>query len=216
MFTGIIQHVGRVESADATAAGKRLTIELGPLAEGLSPGDSVAVDGACLTAATVRGGAAAFDVIAETLTRTTLGERAGGDKVNLERPLKLQSLLDGHIVQGHIDGVATVQRIDQAGGQCVICLACDKSLTDEMVRKGSIALDGVSLTLVDVADGRFSVALIPATLERTTLGRRRAGGKVNVETDVLGKYVRRLLGEAGLLPARQPLTLERLRQAGFE
>jgi riboflavin synthase len=216
MFTGIIQLVGAVKAATATAAGRRLMIDLGPLAEGLAVGDSVAVDGACLTAANLSGAAAAFDVIGETLARTTLGGRKPADPVNLERPLRAGGALDGHMVQGHVDGVAEVRRIERAAGQCVIYLAADRSLTDEMVTKGSVAVDGVSLTLVDVADGRFSVALIPTTLERTTLGRLRAGGRVNIETDILGKYVRRMLAQAGLPLARPPLTLERLREAGFE
>ena len=216
MFTGIIQQVGSVTAVAATAAGKRLTINLGPLAEGLSIGDSVAVDGACLTAASLSGALAGFDIIAETLARTTLGLRAPGDPVNLERALRVGGALDGHMVQGHIDGVAVVERIERAAGQWVIHFSGERALTDDMVAKGSIAVDGVSLTLVEVADGRFSVALIPTTLERTTLGRRHVGDGVNIETDILGKYVRRMLAQADLSSSRPPLTLERLRQAGFE
>ncbi len=133
--------------------------------------------------------------------------------MNLERPVKAGGFLDGHIVQGHIDGLARLHKIDHTGGQYLLSFTCEKTLTDEMVPKGSVVIDGISLTLVDVADGRFSVALIPTTLEKTTLGRRRAGDQVNIETDVIGKYVRRMLGKK---PPRKALTLEKLRQAGFE
>jgi riboflavin synthase len=161
MFTGIIQHVGMVTAASATAAGRRVTIDLGPLAQGVAIGDSIAVDGACLTVAELTGAAAAFDVVGETLSRTTIGGRGRGDKVNLERALRVGAALDGHMVQGHVDGVATIQRVDTADGQYVLRLSGEKALTDDMVSKGSIAIDGVSLTLVDVADGRFSVARFP-------------------------------------------------------
>ena len=216
MFTGIIQHVGRVRNLAASAAGKRLVIDVGPLSDGLAVGDSLAVNGACLTAAGMDGQFAAFDVIFQTLTRTDLGALAGGDSVNLERPLRLGDRLDGHIVQGHVDGLAAVERIDRAAGQWVVHFTCDKALSDDMAPKGSIAIDGVSLTLVDVAAGRFSVALIPTTIERTTLAALQPRQRVNIETDILGKYVRRLL-EQGAKPAAGAggLTLEKLRETGF-
>ena len=216
MFTGIIQHLGAVTAVATTPAGRRLTIDLGPLAKDLAIGDSVAVDGACLTVAGLAGTAATFDVIGETLERTTLGERRAGDAVNLERALRAGAGLDGHIVQGHVDGTAREQRVDRAAGQWVVHFTGPRALTDDMAAKGSVAVDGVSLTLVDVADGLFSVALIPTTLERTTLGRRRPGHRVNVETDILAKYVRRMLGAAGRLSGRGELTLGKLREAGFE
>jgi len=209
MFTGIIQHVGEVVRAAVTAAGRRLAIDLGPLAEGLREGESVAVSGACLTATAVKGGVGEFDVVHETLERTTLGQIRVGSRVNLERSLRLGDGLDGHIVQGHVDGVARVRRIDRAAGGWVVHFECDKSLTDEMAAKGSVAVDGVSLTLVSVEDGRFSVALIPTTLAKTTLADLRAGDSVNIETDILGKYVRRMLGKGG------GLSIETLRRAGL-
>ena len=213
MFTGIIQHVGSVTSTEKTASGRRLWIDVGPLAEELAVGASVAVNGACVTAAEIDGQTAGFDVVPETLARSGLGELAPGGRVNLERALRLGDRLDGHIVQGHVDGTAGVDRIDRSGGQWCIHFACERTLTDEMVTKGSVAVDGVSLTLVSAEDGRFSVAVIPTTLAKTTLADRRAGDRVNVETDVLGKYVRRMLRRPG--SAGGGVTLAKLGEAGF-
>jgi riboflavin synthase len=225
VFTGIIQHVGTVIGVAPTPAGKRLRIDLGPLAVGLAGGASVAVDGACLTASASAGpplaeggrataSAVEFDVVPETLSRTTLGRLGVGARVNLERALRAGAALDGHIVQGHVDGVARVHRLQRQGGQVLWHLSAGRELTDQMVPKGAIALAGVSLTLVAVAAESFSVALIPTTLERTTLGELRVGEEINVEVDILGKYVRRYLaqmtaGESG------GLTWEKLRSAGF-
>ncbi|NQU75152.1 MAG: riboflavin synthase [Planctomycetes bacterium] len=213
MFTGIIQYVGTVQSLESIPAGRRLMLEVGPLAQGLSAGGSIAVNGACLTAVQIVGAVAAFDVIVETLGLTTLGRLKAGVRVNLERALRLGDCLDGHMVLGHVDGQARVDRVDRTGGQYRLHLACDRPLTDEMVTKGSVAVDGVSLTLAELADGRFGVALIPTTLAQTTLGVLRVGDTVNVETDILGKYVRRSLGRPS--EGAEPVTLETLRRAGF-
>ena len=217
MFTGIIQHVGTVIGVAPSPAGKRLRIDLGPLAAALAEGASVAVNGACLTASSLGGSsqaAVAFDVIPETLSRTTLGRLAVGARVNLERALLAASALDGHIVQGHVDGLARMHRLERQGGEVLLHFSAGRELTEQMVPKGSIALAGVSLTLVAVAAESFCVALIPTTLERTTLGELRVGDEINVEVDILGKYVRRYLtqmtaGEGG------GLTWEKLRSAGF-
>ncbi len=217
MFTGIVRHIGVVRGVAASAGGQRLTIDLGPIAAGLGAGDSVAVCGACLTAAQVRGQTGEFDVITETLQKTTLSELRAGSRVNLERALKASDALDGHMVQGHVDGVGEVRAIRSAG-EHVIEFAAPKGLTDQMVSKGSICIDGVSLTLATVADGRFSVALIPTTLGETTLGELRVGSKVNVETDVIGKYVLKYLSQmAGENRENRggSLTADKLRQAGF-
>ena len=172
--------------------------------------DSVAVSGACLTVAAVEGSEAEFDVVAETLQRTTLGGLRAGAKVNLERSLKLSDGLDGHLVQGHVDGVAEVRAI-RRGGRWEVEFA-SVELSRQMIAKGSVAIDGVSLTLLEVGAGSFSVALIPTTLEKTTLGELAVGSKVNVEVDVIGKYVRKCLQQ---LTTGGGLTLEKLRQAGF-
>ena len=212
MFTGIVQHVGQVRSARATAAGQRVTVDLGPLAEGLRVGDSVSVAGVCLTAAAEDGQNAEFDVVPATAERSTLGSLRPGTKVNLERSLRPDRGLEGHIVQGHVDGTATVRRV-QRGADWVVEFSCPVELTDAMVPRGSVAVDGVSLTIKDVRDGEFSVALIPTTLAATTLGALAIGDAVNVETDILAKYVAKLLGR-GAAPT-QGLTLDKLREHGF-
>ena len=216
MFTGIVAHVGTVRSARTTPSGARLEIELGPLAAGLAEGDSVAVNGACLTAVDIRGQAAGFDVVAETLKRTTLGRLAAGARVNLERALRLDGRLDGHLVQGHVDAQAELVRVSgREKGQWVMEFSASPELTRAMVPKGSVALDGVSLTLTQAQDGRFAVSIIPATLERTTLGSLQPGQAVNVETDIIGKYVLRYLGAMSSAGSEGRLTLQKLRDAGF-
>jgi riboflavin synthase len=207
MFTGIIEHVGLVKAADPRPeGGARFAIDLGPLAEGLRVGDSVAVSGCCLTVVTLSGSVAGFDVIAESIARTWLGELRAGMRVNLERALRLGARLDGHIVQGHVDGVARIVSREESRGEVRLEMEADARLVADMVEKGSVALDGVSLTLTHAslapgdARGRFGVALIPHTLAVTTLGDRRPGDPLDVETDVLGKWVRRLV--APYLPAR--------------
>jgi len=213
MFTGIVRHVGRVTAVASAAGRRRVSIDLGSLAEGLAPGDSVAVSGACLTAAEVAGAVAAFDVVAETLDRTTLGQLIAGSGVNLERAMLADGRLDGHIVQGHVDGTAEVADI-RRGDRWEVTFRAEPELVGAMVPKGSAAVDGVSLTLVSVDVSTFAVALIPTTLAETTLGDLTVGRRVNVETDVIGKYVQRYLrqllaGEGG------SLTLDKLRSAGF-
>ncbi len=216
MFTGITQHIGTVRSIGAAAGGGlRVRVDLGPLVEGLALGDSVAVDGVCLTACRISGAEAEFDAIAETVSRTTLAALRAGAKVNLERPLQAGGRLDGHIVQGHVDGVAEVRRVDTGGGQWTVEFAAGRELTDEMVVKGSVALAGVSLTLTAAGEGRFAVALIPTTRQRTTLGLLGVGTKVNVETDVIGKYVMRYLRQMSAGDGGGGLTLEKLKVAGF-
>jgi riboflavin synthase len=219
MFTGIIQHVGEVLAAEPSGAGRRLRIDIGPLAAGLQPGQSVAVAGACLTACEIAGQAASFDVVHETLQRTTLGQFRTGSCVNLEPALAATGRFDGHIVQGHIDALGTVAAIDRSDGW-VLRIAADSELLDQLVPKGSIAIDGVSLTLAQLTKTDLAVAIIPTTLAETTLGNLAVGEPVNIETDILGKYVRRYLSQT--LAADQParpaaggLTMEKLRDAGM-
>lgn len=212
MFTGIIQHVGTVVQVRSIRGGKRLRIDAGPIAGSLAPGGSVAVDGACLTVAAAAGGEAEFDAVPETLARTTLGQLAQGSAVNLEPALAAGAPLDGHIVQGHVDGMATVVGAERAGGAHMLRLAAPAELVAQMVPKGSVALAGVSLTLVDVGGEGFSVALVPTTLQRTTLGKVKPSDSVNLELDVIGKYVRRYLHE---LAGGGGVTIEKLREEGF-
>ena len=213
MFTGIIQYVGTVRRVHPAGAGRRIRIELGPLAEGLAPGDSVAVNGACLTASAIDGAEAEFDAVAETVSRTTLGRLTAGAKVNLERALRAGQGLDGHIVQGHVDGAATLRRV-RRGSDWRLEFAAPAELIAQMVPKGSVAVDGVSLTLAGVERDSFSVAIIPTTLSETTLAGLREGEPVNVETDVIGKYVLSYLQRMGGGGGGR-LTMEKLRNAGF-
>lgn len=225
MFTGIIEHVGSVRrlqvAATAAAGARRLALDLGPLVNGLAPGASVAVNGACLTLAESQGSVGSFDVIPETWQRTNLSRLRVGDPVNLERSLRLGDRLDGHFVQGHVDGTAVVERVDRAGGDWKLWMTMPPELMPFLVPKGSIALDGASLTLVDVTERACSVALVPTTLARTTLSKLAPGDIVNVETDLLARLVvarlAALSGEAAMptATAATGLTWERLRESGF-
>ena len=215
MFTGIVRHVGHVKSVRPGPGASRLVIDVGPLAAGLGLGDSVAVNGACLTAAelSIRGSVVGFDAIGETLSRTTLGSLRPGGKVNLERALSAGDALDGHMVQGHVDATATVRTVGRGDG-AVIEFAGPAELLAQIVPKGSVAVDGVSLTVVKADKQHFSVALIPTTLAETTLKNLSPGDEVNVETDVIGKYVLRYLEQmAG--GGGGGLSLDSLRRAGF-
>ena len=197
MFTGLIEAVGSVREAVRRAGGLRIAVELRGLADGLKVGDSVCVSGCCLTATAIRGGGLVeFDAVAETVARTWFGDLRPGHRVNLERALKLGQRLGGHLVQGHVDGIARLRARrggGPEGGQALFDLEADPALTEDMLEKGSVALDGVSLTLTSVSRGRFSVALIPHTLAVTTLGERRENDALNLETDLIGKWVRRLV-----------------------
>jgi riboflavin synthase len=189
MFTGLVQSTGTV----GTLAAGRLRVEA-PLE--LSEGDSVAINGVCLTAAAVSDWGFDADVMPETLRRTALGVLAEGDRVNLELPLRATDRLGGHIVQGHVDGTGTVESVNDDGFARVVRISAPLELLRYVVEKGSIAVDGVSLTVAEVDDDGFSVALIPETLERTTLGSAAPGRAVNIEVDVLAKYVEKLVARA--------------------
>ncbi|MBX5469237.1 MAG: riboflavin synthase [Thermoleophilaceae bacterium] len=191
MFTGLVQGTGSVRSASRSGAGARIEIAT-PLAAELSVGDSIAVNGVCLTAVEVREDRFAADVMAETLRRSSLGPLAPGDPVNLELPLRAGDRLGGHIVQGHVDGSGTVASVTQEGIARLVRIACPERLLRYMVEKGSVAVDGVSLTIAAIDDESFTVSLIPETVERTTLGLAEPGSLVNVEVDVLAKYVEKL------------------------
>lgn len=193
MFTGIVEHAGRVLGVDLARDVARLRIDVGPLAEGVRLGDSVAVNGACLTVAAIDGAALRFDAVRETLERTALGALRAGDRVHLERAMRADGRFDGHIVQGHVDGIGRVRALARDGDDVRLDVDCEPGFADWLVEKGSVAIDGVSLTVVGVDERSFHVVLIPHTLERTTLGERAPGSPVNLEADVLGKYVKRYL-----------------------
>jgi riboflavin synthase len=194
VFTGIVEYMGVATRVEKRAGGgARAAVELGPLAEGLRVGDSVAVSGCCLTVVALEGSTADFDLIPETLERTWFRALTAGTPLNLERALRVGARLDGHLVTGHVDGVAAVVTREESAGEVRLGLACDRRLGGDMVEKGSVALDGVSLTLTHVQAETFGVALIPHTLAVTTLGRGRVGDVLNLETDIMGKWVRRLV-----------------------
>jgi riboflavin synthase len=192
MFTGLVEQLGRVIALNPGNAGARLVLDLEVPWPDTPVGASIAVDGCCLTAVNVAGHRIAFDLHQETLDRTRFAERLlPGVAVNLERPLAAIARLDGHFVQGHVDGVGTIERVDRppGGGSAWLEVALPDGLERFVAEKGSIALDGVSLTCARVEGSRVVVALIPQTLRSTTFGAARPGGLVNVETDILAKYV---------------------------
>jgi riboflavin synthase len=192
MFTGLVQDLGTVTAVDTTADGVRLAVRTG-LAGELTLGDSVAVNGVCLTATAVTDEHFSADVMHETLRRSSLAEVAGGTQVNLELSLRAGDRLGGHIVQGHVDGVGTVRDVTEDGFARVVTIAAPPELLRYVVEKGSIAVDGISLTVAGVGEDWFSISLIPETLERTNLGAAQAGQPVNLEVDVLAKYVEKLV-----------------------
>ena len=192
LFTGLIQDVGEITRLDRAGAGVRLGVAT-RLGADLAPGESVAVNGVCLTAVDVEPTGFHADVMAETLRRSSLGPLERGDAVNLELPLRAADRLGGHIVQGHVDGTGTVEAVDDDGFGRVVRIAADPELLRYVVEKGSIAVDGVSLTVADVGEGHLTVSLVPETLERTTLASIAPGRTVNLEIDVLAKYVEKLV-----------------------
>jgi riboflavin synthase len=192
VFTGLVETTARVRRVDPDSAGARLEVET-PLSAELSQGDSIAVNGVCLTAIDPDGERFHADVMAETLRRSSLGPLAAGDAVNVELPLRAGDRLGGHMVQGHVDGTGTVESVTDEGLARLVRIACDPGLLRYVVEKGSIAVDGVSLTVAAVDDSTFTVSLIPETLARTTLGLAAAGRVVNLEVDVLAKYVEKLV-----------------------
>jgi riboflavin synthase len=193
MFTGIVAHKGSVVAVEDGGGVRRLTLEAGALAD-LEVGDSIAVNGVCLTAIAVQESRIAVEIVQETLSRSSLGAIQPGDAVNLERPMPAHGRFDGHIVQGHVDGVGTVSKVVAERDDRRLTIDVPPGLARFIVEKGSISVDGVSLTVAGVGSDRFDVALIPHTLEVTTLGLRDEGDQVNLEVDIIAKYVERLLG----------------------
>jgi riboflavin synthase len=189
MFTGLVEALGTVREIVSEGPGCRLTVGAAQIAAELIGGESIAVNGACLTVIANDEQTCSFQLSPETLQRTNLGELRQGDRINLERALRLSDRLGGHLVQGHVDGIGHVAQRIPEGDWVTVWFNCPLSLAAQMVTKGSVAVDGVSLTLVDVGDDRFSVALIPYTLAHTTLGFKGPGAAVNLETDLLAKYV---------------------------
>lgn len=212
MFTGLIQQVGTLQAR--TRAGEGWTVRVGHAAWADGPlalGESVAVQGICLTVARVEAGAFHADLLDETLSRTALGQLGAGAPLNLERAVRPTDRLGGHIVSGHVDETGRIEALEPRGRDWRVRVACSAQAARQTVEKGSIALDGISLTVAALGDDWFEVHIIPHTWRATSLAARRAGDRVNIETDILGKHVARLLGTA----RGAGLTPERLRQAGF-
>lgn len=210
MFTGIVEGLAEVTELRRAAASVRIVLELGELSADVRIGDSIATNGVCLTVVELEGSRAAFDVITETLELTSLGALTVGSQVNVERSMPAGGRFHGHIVSGHVDGTGVVSAKREDPGQTWFSVRCAPELTRYMIHKGSITIDGVSLTLTEVSDTGFSVALIPHTLEVTTLGQRKVGDRVNLEVDAVGKWVWRMLA-----PQLGGLDLETLKRAGF-
>ncbi|NLU70691.1 riboflavin synthase [Streptomyces sp. HNM0574] len=201
MFTGIVEELGEVVAVENLGESSRFRLRGPVVTEGVRHGDSIAVNGVCLTVVESSGGEFTADVIAETLRRSSLGALAVGSRVNLERPMALGGRLDGHLVQGHVDGTGTIEERAEDG---TFRIGLPRELARYVVEKGSITVDGISLTVVEAGDAHFTVSLIPTTLELTTLGTKGAGEPVNLEVDVLAKYVERLMSHgspgAGAVP----------------
>lgn len=198
MFTGIVEQVGRVERVTRRGEVLRIVIDEPVLAASVVLGESVAVNGTCLTLAEADGQRLHFDAIQETLERTALGSLAAGSRVNVERAMRADSRLDGHIVQGHVDERGRIRDWQRKGDDVRLYVETSSEFAGGLVEKGSVTIDGVSLTVVSVAPDGFDVALIPHTLAVTTLGERGIGDAVNLEGDVLGKYVKRYLDRLGV------------------
>lgn len=214
MFTGIIEHLGILEALEQTRDGGRLRVRAKDVVRLLHPGSSIAVNGCCLTVTELQGEAFAFDLSGETLRRTSFGELKPGTKVNLELPLRAGAELGGHFVQGHVDGVGRVTRLAPEGENWWLSVRVPDELMRYVALKGSIAMDGISLTVAGCNDGVVDIAVIPYTYRHTNVCGLMPGDPVNVECDVLAKYVERLLASRQQAPPSR-LTMERLVEEGF-
>ena len=211
MFTGIIEYLATVKKISLKAGGAEIFLDIGDFGKDFKLGESIAINGVCLTVKEVKGTVAGFDVSSETLKKTTLGKLRNTEKVNIERALKVGDRLGGHFVTGHVDGIGIIKEKKQYADQCTMFFSVEKRFTDMMIEKGSVAIDGISLTIVDVVGGVFSVALIPYTLTLTTMGFKKVGDQVNIEIDMLGKWVKKILKKEDV----GGMTREQLTEQGF-
>jgi riboflavin synthase len=192
MFTGIIEGLGNIVRFDKKTTNRsaaKMKIKLGKIAKGLKIGDSVAINGVCLTAVNISKDVAEFEMVGETIKKTNLGSLKSGNKVNIERSLKVGERLEGHFVLGHVDGVGIISKMEKQLNQIKIWTKVTKELSKYIIKKGSVTVDGISLTVVDVLKDQFSVSIIPHTMKITNLSYKKVGDKVNIETDILGKYI---------------------------
>ncbi len=213
MFTGIIKTICTVKSAYNAGGGMRLAVDLGKLADECKLGDSIAINGVCLTIVKLQGGFAEFDVSDETLTKSTLGRLKPSSPVNAELAMKAADRFGGHFVLGHVDGIAAIKAISRQGQFANIEFTANPTLLAQMVVKGSVAVDGISLTIANMDAAGFSVSIIPETLKQTTLEQAKIGDTVNIETDIIVKTIIKQLEK--ILPNKQSLTTERLKELGF-
>lgn len=213
MFTGLIEKVGELVGLQRTSDGGRIAVHCAPWPDSLVPGESVAVQGACLTVVEVRGDGFVCDVLEETLRRTNLGAKRPGDRLNLERALRADGRLGGHLVTGHVDGTGSVAAVRNTGRDWEMDVACAPEVCEGIVIKGSIACDGVSLTVSRVSEAGFGVNIIPFTWKQTSLSSLRAGECVNLETDYVGKYVLQYMRRTA--QGRSSVSIASLRNAGF-
>jgi riboflavin synthase len=214
MFTGLVEHVGTIESVERREAGARIRVHAGPLAKGLAKSGSIAVNGCCLTAVDILGQSFAADLSGETLRLTSLGELKTGARVNLERPLTAAKELGGHFVQGHVDGIGRATRLQPEGANLWFGVQVPADLARYIAMKGSVALDGISLTVAGWHDGIVETAIIPYTYEHTNLSTLKVGDAVNIECDILAKYVERMV-ENRREPEASRLSIARLVEEGF-
>ncbi|HYF92663.1 MAG TPA: riboflavin synthase [Symbiobacteriaceae bacterium] len=214
MFTGLVEETGAVRSVRRAGRSLHLTVAANKVLEGIHIGDSIAVNGVCLTVVCFDGDSFTADVMPETFEKTNLKDLSPGAPVNLERTMALGGRFGGHIVQGHVDGTGTVLGMDRHEIAIVVTVGAPPEVLRYLVPKGSVAIDGISLTVVDVGPDRFTVSLIPHSVGHTTMGSRKPGDTVNLEVDILAKYVERLLG-AHAQPAKKGITAEFLREHGF-
>lgn len=192
MFTGIVEGRGKIVKFDKKTKNRsaaKMKISLGKLAKGLRVGDSVAINGVCLTAVSIARDIAEFEMVGETIKKTNLGSLENGNKVNIERSLKVGDRLEGHFVLGHVDGVGIITKLEKQSNQIKIWMELPKELSKYVIQKGSITVDGISLTVVDKLKNKFSASIIPHTMKSTNLSLKKIGDKVNIETDILGKYI---------------------------
>jgi riboflavin synthase len=219
MFTGIIEGLGTIREIRSEGQGKRMAVNADFFLEQTRIGDSICVSGACLTVVMIDAKRFTVDVSPETLTRTTFGNAKIGDRVNLERALRLSDRIDGHLVSGHIDGIGTITLKQNIGNAVIVSFKVSESISHYMIQKGSVAVDGISLTINNCGHDSFDVSIIPHTAKLTTIGFKKTGDLVNIETDMIGKYVERFVGgkrhDENKKEAGDSINMEFLAKSGF-
>jgi len=213
MFTGLVEQVGIVKNIRSSSSGRVLSIDIKDLAQKVKLGDSIAVNGVCLTASKLSASLAEFDVSGETVEKSTIGKLTNGSKVNLELAMLADGRFGGHIVQGHVDGIAKLKAVDKKGDFFTVSFTAEKEIIESLVSKGSVSINGISLTVANLDASSFSIAIIPVTWKETTLADLRIGDSVNIETDIIIKAVKRQL--ENMIGSQGSLTIDKLKSLGF-